>query len=157
MENQLTILSESLDKKLEVLKEIQQYNLQQEKVFTEGTAKIEDFDEAVERKGELIEKLTRLDDGFEALYNRLSEQLSGNREKYAVQIKELQSKIKQVTDLSVTIQAQERRNKALIEKFFSKEREGIRQGRKSSKAALDYYSNMNKSKFVPPQFMDSKK
>lgn len=34
MESQLTILSESLDKKLEVLQKIQEYNKRQEEVFS---------------------------------------------------------------------------------------------------------------------------
>ena len=33
MENQLTILSESLDKKLEVLQKIREYNKRQEEIF----------------------------------------------------------------------------------------------------------------------------
>ena len=34
MESQLTILSESLDRKLEVLQKIQEYNKRQEEVFS---------------------------------------------------------------------------------------------------------------------------
>ena len=63
----------------------------------------------------------------------------------------------EVTETSVTIQAQEARNRKLIEDYFRKEKEGIRMGRKSSKAAVDYYKNMNKSSVVMPLFMDSKK
>lgn len=156
MENHLSILSESLDKKIQVLKEIQKYNEVQEACFQDGKAMLDDFDSAVEHKGKLIEQLTRLDDGFEILYGNLAEQLKDHKERYAAQIRELQQKIKQVTELGVSIQAQEQRNKALIEQFFTKERQGIRQGRKSSKVAYDYYKSMNQSNFVPPQFMDSK-
>lgn len=156
MENHLSILSESLDKKIKVLEEIQKYNEVQEASFKDGKANLDDFDQAVEQKGQLIEKLNKLDEGFEILYANLAEQLKGNKEQYAAQIKVLQQKIKQVTDLGMTIQAQEQRNKALVEQFFAKERQGIRQGRQSSKVAYDYYKNMNQSNFVPPQFMDSK-
>ena len=48
-------------------------------------------------------------------------------------------------------------NKKLIEDYFRKERDGIRNGRKSSKAAINYYRNMSKSAVRPPQFLDSKK
>lgn len=157
MESQLNILSESLDKKLEVLKEIQMYNEEQEKSFTCGQADLDNFDAAVEKKGQLIEKLQRLDVGFETMYARLSEELKGNREKYAEQIKVLKQKVSEVTELSVTVQAQEKRNKKLVEEYFAKEREGIRSNRKTSKAAYDYYKNMNRSNYIPPQFMDSKK
>lgn len=156
MENQLTILSESLDKKLQVLNEIQEYNRKQEQSFQEETVNFDDFDEAIEEKGRLIERLSKLDEGFEAVYGRLAEELNGNREKYKAQIRELQDKIRQVTELGVSIQAQEQRNKKLVEQYFARERSHIHQGRKSSKAAYDYYKNMSGSMITPPQFMDSK-
>ena len=65
--------------------------------------------------------------------------------------------VAEVTETGVAIQAQEARNKKLIEDYFRREREGIREGRKSSKAAINYYKNMNKSSVVMPYFMDSKK
>lgn len=155
MQNRLSILEESLDNKLKVLGEIQEFNLQQEKSFREETADLDSFDEAVEKKDELIEKLTRLDDGFEILYEELSEELKGNREKYAGQIKAIQGKIAEVMELSVTIQAQEKRNKKLVEDYFAKQRANISQSRKSSKAAYDYYKNMSGSN--SPRFYDNKK
>jgi len=157
MENQLTIMIESMDKKLAVMKEIQNYNEEQASVFQEGRADMDTFDRDVEKKDRLIEELMLLDSGFETMYEKLAEQLKNNKEQYATQIRTLQEKIKQVTSLSVTIQAQEQRNKALIEQYFAKEREGIRKGRKSSKAAYDYYKSMSQSNVVPAQFMDSKK
>ena len=96
MESQLNILAESLDKKLEVLKEIQAYNEEQEKSFTCGRADLDNFDVAVEKKGQLIEKLQRLDAGFETMYAKLSEELKGNRERYAKQIKVLKQKVSEV-------------------------------------------------------------
>jgi len=157
MENQLTILAESLEKKQQVLLKIQAYNKQQEQVFTSDNVDTDEFDAAVEEKGKLIEELTMLDAGFEILYAKLSEQLQNNRQQYALQIRELQQKIVVITELSVSIQAQEKRNKQLIEQYFSKQRVGIREGRKASKAAYDYYKKVNNATYVPPQFMDSKK
>ncbi len=154
MRNRLSILEESLDKKLELLGQIQEYNALQEKSFSEGSADLEGFDEAVERKGELIEKLNRLDDGFEALYQGLSEELAKNRGQYAEQIRALQGKIAKVMELSVSIQAQEKRNKKLIEDYFAGQRAGIRKNRRSSKAAYDYYKSMSNSDM--PRFYDNK-
>lgn len=156
--NYLTLLEESLQKKLQVMAEIQQYNLKQQEIFQSDNVDIDRFDEYVEEKGNLIEKLTALDNGFESLYVKVSKELgNGGREKYKDQIERLRQLVTEVTETSVTIQAQEARNKKLIEDFFRKEREGIRMGRQSSKAAYDYYKNMNRSSVVPPQFMDSKK
>lgn len=155
--NYLTLLEESLQKKLQVMDEIQQYNLRQQEIFQSEEVDMDRFDEYVEEKGSLIEKLSSLDQGFESLYEKVKRELEGNREKYKDQIKRLQELVAQVTETSVSIQAQEARNKKLIEDFFRREKDGIRMGRKSSKAAHDYYKNMNRSSVVMPQFMDSKK
>lgn len=156
-ENYLTLLEESLRRKLQVMAEIQEYNLRQQKIFQSGDADMDQFDEAVAEKGALIDKLALLDSGFEKLYAQVAEQLKGNRSKYAAQIAVLKGLVAEVTETGVAIQAQEARNKKLIEDYFRREREGIREGRKSSKAAINYYKNMNKSSVVMPYFMDSKK
>lgn len=157
MENQLTVLSESLDKKLQILKEIQEYNKRQEKSFLEETANLEEFDESIAEKGRLIEKLEKLDEGFETVYGRLAEELKGNREKYKAQIAVLQDKIRQVTELGISIQTQEQRNKKLVEQYFAKAHSNIRQERKNSKAAYNYYKTMSGAAVTQSQFMDSKK
>lgn len=155
--NYLTLLEESLRKKLQVMAEIQKYNLHQQELFQSGNADIDKFDDYVEEKGELIDRLNALDNGFEKLYANVAEELKDNRAKYAEQIKRLQGLVAEVTDTSVTIQAQEARNKKLIEDFFRKQRDGIRMGRKTSQAALGYYKTMNKSAVVVPHLMDKKK
>ena len=114
MENQLTILSESLDKKLEVLQKIREYNKRQEEIFSAEKVDMSLFDDAVEEKQRLIDEVVRLDEGFEILYEKLAKELEGNRQRYAVQIKELQAKVAKVTELSVSVQAQEARNKKLV-------------------------------------------
>lgn len=153
----LTLLEESLKKKLQVMDEIQKYNLRQQNIFQSNQVNLDKFDEYVAEKGELIDRLTALDSGFEKLYAKVSEELGNNREQYVAQIKRLQGLIAEVTEQSMSIQAQEARNKKLVEDFFKKEREGICMGRKTSQAALGYYRTMSKTSVVAPQFMDSKK
>lgn len=156
MDNQLNILSESLDKKLQVLEEISEYNSKQEKAFKEEQADLDSFDAALEEKERLIQELSRLDDGFETLYERISEELKADRTKYADQIRMLQTKVTKVMELSVSIQAQETRNKKLIEDYFAKTRAGLKNNLQSSRAAYDYYKNMNGAAYPQSQYMDSK-
>lgn len=157
MSSYLRILEESLRKKLLVLDRIRAYNEKQSQVFQSEQVRLEEFDAAIEEKGKLIDAVNKLDEGFEILYANVAEELKGNKEKYTEQIKVLQQLVKEVTDKSMEIQAQEARNKALVETYFSKERNGIRQGRKNSQAALNYYRSMSNSTYTPPQFLDSKK
>ncbi|MBR6665237.1 MAG: flagellar protein FliT [Lachnospiraceae bacterium] len=156
MKNYLGVLEDSLYKKLKLLDKIQTYNEAQYQVFSGDNVQIEKFDEYIEEKGVLIEQVLKLDEGFEALYANVAEELKGNRERYASEIRILQELIRQVTEKSVAVQAQEARNKALIESYFAKEKEQIGQGRRSSAVAYNYYANVNKAVQAQPQFMDSR-
>lgn len=155
-ENYLKVLEESLEKKLQILQQLQEYSEEQQKVFQAPTVDLEKFDEYVDKKDKLIEELTILDNGFETLYRNVSQELEGNREKYAAQIKQLQELVTRVTEKSVSIQAQEARNKKLVDDFFRRERANLAQSRKTSKAAFDYYRSMSNTNVQSPQFLDNK-
>lgn len=122
IENYLDILADSLQKKSIVLDKIEDENNKQAKMLKSDSFPYDEFDAAIDRKGELIEELTALDDGFDALYQRIREQLQDNRDKYKDQIAGLQKLVKEVTDKSVAVQAQEARNKQLVEAAFAKEK-----------------------------------
>lgn len=157
IENYLQVLEESLHKKMDVLNGIEEANRRQEQILKEQPVSEDDFDKSIDEKGVFIDELNKLDEGFETLYGNIKEQLLEGREKYKEQIASLQKLITQVTEKSVSIQAQEARNKVLAEKFFADRKQELGNGRRSSKAAFDYYRNMNQSHVVMPQFMDRKK
>lgn len=153
----LTILIESLQKKIKVMDEIKVYNEKQYQMFQENQVSLENFDLYVEEKGKLIEKLSRLDDGFELIYDKIAAELANNKEQYAGQIKVLKVLIREVTDKSVELQTQEARNKTAVEQYFRQEKQKLGQKKRSSAAALNYYKNMSSTNVVQPQFMDKKK
>ena len=68
----------------------------------------------------------------------------------------MQKLIKEITDKSAKLSAEELRNKNLIEKKFREERNNIKQSKMGTKAALNYYQKMNKINVVDPQLMDKK-
>lgn len=156
MSNSLNVLAESLDIKLDVLLKIQEYTNKQKAIFEEETPDMEKFDNLVDEKDILVDKLISLDEGFERLYQEVSDELNINRSEYSAQIRTLQEKISEITDISSSIQAQEARNKKMIDEYFAKERQSIKKGRISSKAAYDYYKNMSGMNLQSPGFMDSK-
>lgn len=157
MENYLDILEECLQKKLKVLEEIAAYNQEQEQLLGKESVSLEELDENMSHKDELIRKVTALDEGFETLYERIKEQILTNKDVYKEQIIKLQQLISQITEKGVSIQAQEARNKKLIEDYFKRERSQLRQNRQSSKAAYNYYKSVNNTNVVMPQMMDQKK
>lgn len=156
MENQLSILSESLSQKIEILRQIEELNEEQTQAFSGEEADVEKFDHAFEEKDRLIDQLERLDEGFELLYDRLADELKENRLRYRSQISVIQEKIREITERSVSIQAQEARNKKLVEDYLVKARAGIRQNRQNSKAAYDYYRNMSGASYRISSSWDSK-
>lgn len=142
MKRCLTILSDSLDKKIEVLKRIQAYNDAQEKAFTEPELDMDSFDTALDEKEKLIQEILQLDQGFETLYERVKAELDENKDAYRDQIKELQEKIIVITELSNAVQAKEARNKKLVENYFANQRMGIKQSRQRARAAYGYQQSM---------------
>lgn len=157
IESYLGILEESLQKKTKVLDNIIKYNSEQEQLLKQEKVQIEDIDTNMDRKDELIQKMKELDEGFESLYERVKEQLLANKDAYKEQIRRIQELISQITEKSVSIQAQESRNKKLIEQYFTRERKQLGQERKVSKAAYDYYKNMSNINVISPQILDQKK
>lgn len=154
MDNYLKILEESLLKKKKVLQQIIEVNQNQAELLKKDPFDVDAYDRCVDQKDEMIAELSRLDEGFENLYNRIREQMLQDKDKHKEQIKVLQSLIGEITELSVSIQAQESRNKAAVEKYFTTQRKELGKGRKASKVAYGYYQN--KAGIADSYFMDTK-
>jgi len=141
-ETYIDIMLQSLKKKDQVLTEIIRLNEVQKECLTNLDRTADEFDDTVERKSACIQQLEQLDSGFEKLYAQVAEELEQNKEQYADQIRQLQSRIRIVTDKSVRIQAQEARNKDLMqEKFKTVKRQAV-EVRSKSRAIEGYYNSM---------------
>lgn len=156
MEKQLTILSESLERKEEILKALLAYSKKQELELNQTEPDVAAFDLLVDQKDQLIDQLTHLDEGFEAMYEKLSDGLKQNKDQYASQIRELKNKIEKVTALGTLIQKQEAINKKLIDDYFAKQKNNLRKNRTNARAAYDYYKSMSGINSATSSFMDSK-
>lgn len=157
IDSYIDILLRDLKKKNQVLDTIIFANQEQKELLEDPNLDPDDFDAIVEKKAKLIDELDKLDEGFEQVYQRIKEELQENKAKYAMQIKELQGYIRQLTDKSATIQAQEQRNKEAMQKKFSEVKKQVREVRASQKVVNQYYRNMMKTGYVDPQFLDNKK
>ena len=175
----LTILMESLQKKIRILDQIIVADQEQREALEDPNLDPDDFDRIVEKKAEFIDQLEQLDAGFEEVFARVKEEetstnsiaaifawtgalrkrgeLDGNREQYKEQIHIMQDLIRKITDKSLLIQKQEAQNKELMEKKFTAVRSQAREVRKSQKIVNQYYKNMMKNNYNDPQFLDNKK
>ena len=70
----LDMLEESLVKKLDIMKKIQDENSRQKDILSSVNGFDEPaFDKTLEIKGEYIEQLISLDEGFQSLFDRMKE------------------------------------------------------------------------------------
>ncbi len=153
----LDMLEESLVKKIEVMNKIQEENEKQKELLKNPDNVDEKaFDEILDIKGDLIEQLISLDDGFQSLFDRVKEEVGQNKELYKDQIKRMQDYIQEIMGLSASIEAAEHRNKKLAEDYIANARRQMEFSRQKSSAAFNYYQTMNYYKGVPPQYVDDK-
>lgn len=155
--NYIEVLIQSLKKKNQVLDSIIHANHSQKEALEDPNLDPDDFDVIVEEKSVLMDQLNQLDDGFEQIYARVREELQGHRENYKDEIHQMQELIRQLTDKSTAIQAQELRNKDLMSQKFASIKKQVREIRSSQKVVNQYYKNMMKTNYIDPQFTDSKK
>ncbi len=76
----IRIMAESLEKKKDILDRIIELNRQQKFLLQDPNLSPEDFEQNMKFKGELIEQLNFLDDGFEELFGRVRDALNTNRQ-----------------------------------------------------------------------------
>lgn len=152
----MDMLVDCLEKKNQILDNLIVLNKKQTALIQDEEFSLSEFDKCVEEKGILIDNILKLDSGFEGLYNKVGKTVADNPSAYKEQLARMQKLITEVTEKSVSIQAEEERNKAMIEKRFSRERNRIKSGRSQSKVAMDYYNSMNKLNHVDSQFWDKK-
>lgn len=153
----IEILADSLKKKLNILKEISRLSAEQKKLIQEERLDLEAFSGFVEKKGECIDTLNNLDSGFQKIFDRVKDILTEQPEEYKEQIAEMKRLIAEIMQLSMSIQAEEERNKEAIKAHFSKLKKEARQIKNSQQAIQSYYNTMNKIDLTDAQFLDKKK
>lgn len=152
----MDMLVECLEKKNQILDNLTILNKKQTELIQDENFSLTEFDKCVEEKGILIDNILKLDSGFEGLYNKIGKTVAANPSEYKEQLGKMQKLITEATEKSVSLQAEEERNKALIERRFNREKKQIKSSRSQSRVAMDYYNSMNKLNHVDSQFWDKK-
>ena len=153
----IQLMTEVLEKKIEALNVLLNLTMQQEAVISADSFEEDRFLQIITLKGEQIDRLSKLDSGFEKLFNSVKEEVNRNKEKYEKEITLLKDQISSITGLSVKIQAAEKQNKMKLEMVFANKRRDIKKARISSKTATNYYKTMSGQYEAPSFFYDKKK
>jgi len=156
-EDYLQIMIESLEKKQEVLDRVIALDNEQAEISSHQPMDMAAYDKTMEAKGELIDEINRLDEGFDSTYQLVGEEVKANPQRYREQVLKMQELIRGTVEKGVTIEAQEKRNRAALETVFIMKRQEIKQLKRSTSVALKYYKAMNRINEVDPQLMDRKK
>lgn len=153
----LIVLLDSLRKKNRILELLLQKAQEQTVILSQEDVDADAFDQNVSDKADLIDQLTRLDEGFEQVYERVRVELLEQKAQYAGEIREMQELIAMITDKSVSIQTMEQRNYRRAEEYFQTTRRQIHQARMTSRVADSYHSSMSGVPGVQPTRIDQKK
>ena len=77
----ITILSDSLKKKMDVLQDILNLTKEQGQILSEQDTEkmdVDGFDRIVEKKDELLKEMQELDNGFDSVYKKIGKILADN-------------------------------------------------------------------------------
>ena len=154
--NYILALIQSLEKKVDILNKIRVKNEEQTLLLSEEDPDIDKWDELTTRKGELIDEINFLDDGFNEVYEHVRDELQANREAYKEEILHMQDLIRKLTELSEVIQSEEARNKEAAERHFARLKKKGKVLTQSNRAAKLYKDSMQKVNYIDPQFFNEK-
>lgn len=157
MKNELQLLIESLEKKVQVLQQILSISKDQYELAGEEEFRLDDFDGLVDKKDGLLKDMERLDEGFDRTYQRIRDELQDKRELYREEIGSLQDLIKQTVDLGAQIHASEVRAKDRMANAILRTKQEFSQRKATARTVSDYYKTSNNIKYVDSIFLDKKK
>lgn len=153
----VTALKDSLEKKLTVLEELYRICQMQAELLSQENLDFEEFDRLFDDKEICIEKISKLDEGFEIVYERVSEELKLNSSEYGLLVERMKELITKITEKSTSINALEERLRNGVSDALIKERKGAADSKRSVNVAMNYYKNMVGSNVPDSMYMDKKK
>lgn len=139
----VALLVDALKKKKDLLTLIYEKTKEQTSHLNNPDMRADEFQEILKEKGEAINEIGKIDDGFDAIFQRVEEEIHARKEHYRSQILVMQSLIKEVTDLSMKVQALEKQNNEKFKIYLINEKSRIRDFKISKNTAASYYSSMS--------------
>ncbi len=153
----INILCQTLQAKNDILNELLDLDHQQEDLIKSEVVSVEDFQDLLDKKAPLLDKLNNLDSGFELSYNRIKDVFVVYKDKYKKVIQDMQANITQISQKVMEVQRIEVQNREGIQLKFHDMRQRVKTYNVSSKSVSNYYKNMSNAFIGEAQFMDKKK
>ena len=154
----IDMLINSLQKKYDVLVILDKNERKQEEALAGQKVTPDELNALFDEKNNCINKLEELDLGFERLYERTREEINANKDMYKKEIILMQDIIRRISDLTVSLQARQTRNRERYMAFFENKKQEVKKFKRSSKTVSSYYKNMyNSHQEGESYFLDRKK
>ena len=119
------MLINSLQKKYNVLVTLDKNERKQENALAGQEITPDELEALFDEKNNCISKLEELDLGFEKLYEKTREEIIGNKDMHKEEIMHMQDLIRKISDLTVSLQARQTRNRERYMAFFDNKKQGI--------------------------------
>lgn len=156
-ENYVQVLIETISKKEETLQRILEITKEQEDISKAEEYDSDRMEKTLNDKEIQIARLNHLDEGFQAVYDRVSSEVHNNADMYKDSIVILQDKIRVCTELGNSIRVLEDRNRNRLSNLFTKAKKEYSASRNKASVAQNYFKTMNNSKIMDAYFVDKKK
>lgn len=157
VEKNLKLFEQNLLRRNELLDSLYGLCDRQVALLDDPDMEVEVFDACMDKQDGWLQELIILTEDAETLCDYFQKEKISAVGPYAGQIECLRQLIAQVMNKTNSLQEKEQIAKQKLDAYFECKRKMLGSGRRSSKAALDYYKSMSRSNVVPPQFMDQKK
>ena len=141
----ITILSDSLRKKIDVLQNILDLTKEQGQILSESDIEkmdVDGFDRIVEKKYELLNEMQELDNGFDSVYKKIGKMLADNKDMYKSEILQMQNLIRTITNIGMELESLEQQNKTKFNTYIRNKRHAINDFKQSNRVATVSYTHL---------------
>ena len=138
----VNMMVDTLERKKTILEKLLCQTREQETLLKVEERDVETFQNIIDRKGEEIEKLNQMDEGFDTLFRYVEKEITANRMMYKKQILQMQKLINEVSELGIQIQALEHQNSGHFKIYLANQKQSVKKFYTNNRTAANYYQNM---------------
>ncbi len=138
----VNMMVDTLQQKKVILEQLLHQTKEQEALLKDEEMDMDAFQKMIELKGEEIEKLNQMDEGFDTLFRHVEKEINENRMAYKSQIQKMQKLINEVSELGIQIQALEHQNSGHFKIYLANQKQAVKKFHTNNRTAASYYQNM---------------
>lgn len=141
----VNMMVDTLERKKVILEQLFHQTKVQETLLKDEEMDMDSFQQMIDLKGEEIEKLNQMDEGFDTLFHHVEKEINENRMAYKSQIQKMQKLINEVSELGIQIQALEHQNSGHFKVYLANQKQAVKKFHTNNRTAASYYQNMANS------------